>query len=100
MACAPRHRFGPGHAGHAQPLTQPASPHGPQSVVSGQNHVFAPPGGGWLYLAMWLDRCSRKICGWDMRDIMPENLVSEALRRVLVVRRPTARIIMHSDRGS
>jgi transposase InsO family protein len=45
-------------------------------------------GGGWLYLAVWLDRYSRKIVGWDVRQTMPEDLVSEALRRALVVRRP------------
>ena len=29
-------------------------------------------GGGWLYLVVWLDRCSRKIVGWDVRDTMLE----------------------------
>ena len=38
-------------------------------------------GGGWLYLAVWLDRCSRKVVGWDVRETMPADLVSEALRR-------------------
>ena len=31
---------------------------------------------------------------------MPEDLVSEALRRVLVVRRPPAGPVIHSDQGS
>ncbi|QKG58235.1 IS3 family transposase [Hymenobacter sp. BRD128] len=57
-------------------------------------------GGGWLYLAVWLDRCSCKIVGWDVRDTMPEDLVSEALRRALVVRRPPAGLVVHSDQGS
>ena len=57
-------------------------------------------GGGWLYLAVWLDRCSRKIVGWDLREAMPEDLVSEALRRALVVRQPSAGLIVHSDQGS
>ena len=51
-------------------------------------------GGGWLYLAVWLDRCSRKVVGWDVRATTPENLVSEALRR------PPAGLIVHSDQGS
>ncbi|UOQ64858.1 hypothetical protein [Hymenobacter volaticus] len=36
----------------------------------------------------WLNRCSRKIVDWDVRDTMPQYLVSEALHRALVVRRP------------
>nr|WP_092678443.1 DDE-type integrase/transposase/recombinase [Hymenobacter arizonensis] len=56
--------------------------------------------GGWLYLAVWLDSCSRKVVGWDVRDTMREDLVSEALRRALIVRRPPARLIVHSDQGS
>ena len=31
---------------------------------------------------------------------MPEYLVSEALRRALVVRRPPAGLVIHSDQGS
>jgi len=31
---------------------------------------------------------------------MPEDLVSEALRRALVVRRPPAGLVIHSDQGS
>ncbi|GAA4509039.1 hypothetical protein GCM10023172_42090 [Hymenobacter ginsengisoli] len=52
-----------------------------------------------LYLAVWLDRCSRKIVGWDVRDTMAEDLVSEALRRALAVRRPPPGLIVHSDQG-
>jgi len=48
---------------------------------------------------VWLDRCSRKIVGWDVRDTMPEDLVSQALRRALVVRRPPAGLVVHSDQG-
>ncbi|UOQ64419.1 IS3 family transposase [Hymenobacter volaticus] len=51
-------------------------------------------------MAVWLDRCSRKIVGWDVRDTMPEDLVSEALRRALAVRRPPVGLIVHSDQGS
>ena len=53
--------------------------------------------GGWLYLAVWFDRCSRKIVGCDVRETMPEDLVSEALRRALAVCRPSAGLVVHSD---
>ena len=55
--------------------------------------------GGWLYLAVWLDRCSRKAVGWDVRETMPGDLASEALRRALAVRRPPAGLVVHSDQG-
>ena len=57
-------------------------------------------GGGWLYLAVWLDLCSRKIVGWYVRDTMPEDLVSEALHRALAVRRSAAGLVIHSDQGN
>jgi putative transposase len=43
-------------------------------------------GGVWLYLATWLYRYSRKVVDCDVR----ESIVSEALRRALVVRQPVA----------
>jgi len=49
---------------------------------------------------VWLDCCSRKIVGWDVRDTMPEDLVSETLWRALAVRRPRAGLVVHSDQGS
>jgi putative transposase len=54
-------------------------------------------GGGWRYLATWLDRFSRKVVGWDVCASMPEDLVSEALRRALAVRQPAAGRVVHSD---
>jgi putative transposase len=78
---------------------QPAST-APNRVWVGDITYLPRQGGGWLYLAVWLDRCSRKIVGWDVRDTMLEDLVSEALRRALVVRRPAAGLVVHSDQGS
>ncbi|GAB3842007.1 hypothetical protein GCM10028821_49790 [Hymenobacter jeollabukensis] len=50
-----------------------------------------------LYLASWQDACSRTAVGWDVRESMPEDLVSEALRRAVAVRQPAAELIVHSD---
>ena len=80
-------------------LGQPA-PTAPNRVRVGDITYLPRQGGGWPYLAVWLDRCSRKIVGWDVRDTMPEDLVSEALRRALVVRRPAVGLVVHSDQGS
>jgi putative transposase len=46
--------------------------------------------GGGLY------RYSQKITGWNVRSLIPQNLVSEARRRALVVRRPVVRFAVHS----
>ncbi|UPL50187.1 IS3 family transposase [Hymenobacter sublimis] len=87
---------------------QPA-PTAPNRIWVGDITYLPRQGGGWLYLAAWLDRCSRKIVGFGaagaarrtcVRDTMPEDLVSEALRRALVVRRPLAGLVVHSDQGS
>jgi putative transposase len=80
-------------------LGQPA-PTAPNRVWVGDITYLPQQGGGWLYLAVWLDRCSRKVVGWDVRNTIPEDLVSEALRRALAVRRPPAGLVVHSDQGS
>jgi putative transposase len=79
-------------------LGQPA-PNAPNQVCLGDITYLPKQGGGWLYLATWLDRYSRKIVGWDLRASMAEDLVSEALRRALAVRQPAAGLVIHSDQG-
>ena len=56
-------------------LGQPA-PTAPNGVWVGDITYLPRQGGGALYLAGWLDRCSRKVVGWDVRETMPEDLVS------------------------
>jgi putative transposase len=80
-------------------LGQPA-PTAPNRVWAGDITHLPRQGGGWLYLAVWLDRCPRTGVGWDVRDTMPEDLVSEAPRRALAVRRPPAGLVIPSDQGS
>jgi putative transposase len=55
---------------------------------------------GKLYLASVLDAFSRKVVGWSMRDDMPAELVVDALEMGLARRRPTGKLIHHSDQGS
>ena len=55
--------------------------------------------GGFLYLAVVMDRYSRRIVGWDLQDHMRESLVTEALRKAIRSRRPQSGMIHHSDRG-
>jgi transposase InsO family protein len=55
---------------------------------------------GWLYLAVVIDLCSRKVVGWSMSARMKAQLVCDALKMAIWQRRPEAGLIHHSDRGS
>jgi transposase InsO family protein len=55
---------------------------------------------GWLYLAVVIDLFARRVVGWAVSDRLHNELALTALRRALVVRRPTVGLIHHSDRGS
>jgi transposase InsO family protein len=55
---------------------------------------------GWLYLAVVVDLYSRRVVGWSMSSRMTAQLVCDALRMALWLRRPGAGLIVHSDRGS
>ena len=59
-----------------------------------------PTGEGWLYLAVILDRFTRKIVGWAMREHMRAELTIAALTMAVQRRRPRAGLIHHADRGS
>jgi putative transposase len=75
-------------------------PTAPNQVWVGDITYLPRHDGGWLYLAVWLDRYSRKVVGWNVRETMPEDLVRETLRPALVVRRPPAGLVIHSNQGS
>ncbi len=55
---------------------------------------------GWVYLAVVMDLCSRKIIGWAMDSSMPAELVCRALTLAVGQRKPLPGVIIHSDRGS
>lgn len=55
---------------------------------------------GWLYLAVVIDLCSRKVVGWSMSSRMKAQLVCDALKMAIWQRRPKVGLIHHSDRGS
>jgi len=56
-------------------------------------------GGGFLYLAVWMDLYSRRIVGWKLDTHMQEELVIEALRQALGTRTVARGMVAHSDRG-
>jgi putative transposase len=55
---------------------------------------------GWLYLAVILDLFARRVVGWAVSDRLHQELALEALRKALAIRRPSAGLIHHADRGN
>ena len=54
---------------------------------------------GWLYLAVVIDLCSRKIVGWALADHMRSELVTDALRQALGSLMIVPGWVFHSDCG-
>jgi putative transposase len=61
--------------------------------------TFIPTKDGWLYLAVVIDLCSRRIVGWSLANHLRSDLVLAALNQALQTR-STQDTIFHSDRGS
>jgi putative transposase len=55
---------------------------------------------GWLYLAAIIDLFSRRVVGWATRETNDRGLALTALSRAMSVRKPSAGLLHHSDRGS
>ena len=55
---------------------------------------------GWLYLAVVMDLCSRRIVGWSMQATMHRDLVIQALLAARWRRKADGPVIIHSDQGS
>lgn len=62
--------------------------------------TYLPTYEGWLFLAVVMDVCSRKIVGWAMREDLKAELVVDALGMAVTRRRPKPGLVHHSDRGS
>jgi len=61
--------------------------------------TYVPTLAGWLYLAVVIDLCSRRVVGWSTSDRLKSELASEALANALHARRPGEGLLHHSDRG-
>jgi len=55
--------------------------------------------GVWRYLAVILDKHSRRVLAWTLRRRRDVDLTLRTLRRAIRMRRPRAGLIFHSDRG-
>ncbi|HET9066742.1 MAG TPA: IS3 family transposase [Gemmatimonadales bacterium] len=55
---------------------------------------------GWLYLAVVLDLCSRRVVGWATSRSPDHHVALAAWQRAVAVRQPARGLVHHSDRGS
>lgn len=55
---------------------------------------------GWLYLAVILDLCSRRMIGWAVSNRMKKDLAIRALDMAINLCQPPPGCIRHTDRGS
>lgn len=55
---------------------------------------------GFLYFAAMKDLCTKKIVGWSMSAVIDAQLVVDALMMAISRQKPSAGLIVHSDRGS
>lgn len=88
---------------HAQPiapnwLAKVPTPDRPNQIWV-VDITFINTAEGWIYLAVVLDACSRKVVGWAMGTSLETSLVTEALNRAQKERRPAPGLLHHSDRG-
>ena len=62
--------------------------------------TYVPTWEGWLFLAVVMDACTKRIVGWSMRDDLKADIVVDALGMGTTMRRPDAGLVHHSDRGA
>ena len=60
--------------------------------------TYVPTWAGFLFLAVVVDACSRRVVGWSMANHLRTELVLEALNMALGQRRPDS-VVHHSDQG-
>jgi len=62
--------------------------------------TYIPTQEGWLYLAATMDLFSRRVLGWKVQDNLETTLVTEAWKKAVKQRQPSAGLLHHCDRGT
>jgi len=70
------------------------------NVVWASDVTYIATSEGWLYLAVILDLCSRRVVGWSMSSRLTTDLVLRAFWMAVGRRKPPQGLMFHSDRGS
>jgi len=65
----------------------------------GADITYIDTGEGWLYLAVVMDLCTRRIVGWSMQRTLEKSLTLSALHMAIQNQLPKKGLIHHSDRG-
>ena len=55
---------------------------------------------GFAYLAVVIDLYSRRVVGWSMQSRQTTDVVLQALLMAVWRRKPTSKVLIHSDQGS
>lgn len=95
----PRHKAGSVHQVTPNRLRRQFNPEAPNAGwVTDITHIRTHE--GWLYLAVVLDLFSRRVIGWSMQSRITRDLVLDALLMAVWRRKPTGKVMVHSDQGS
>ena len=63
-------------------------------------YTSLPTRAGFLYLAVVLDACSRRVVGWSIDAAPTAALVTNALGMAIDARHPAGSTVIHSDQGT
>ncbi len=91
---------------HFIPMTSDGKASQPSCRSRSANQVwtgditFIPAQSGWLYLAIVMDLCSRKILGWSLAEHMRADLALDTLNQAIACRDHSSELIFDSDRGT